>query len=181
MITMLFVKNSFSKVSVSLSGFGPSVAPGSICTRPGKGGGGHVLAEWGTFEISQSFNFEHVFQGFLRRFEAGEKKKSWTVSRCVRQKGENFFLIGQILVTQRRFESKSSFFFGIKIFKKELLIGTRMCFVTKSMSIQRKPKMRMHHEDVLSERFSLPCLWLSKNGFSDFSKVRIFVSHFSFF
>ena len=41
----------------------------SICTRPG----GHLLVEWGTFEISQSLNFEHVFQGFLRQFEDGEK------------------------------------------------------------------------------------------------------------
>ena len=41
----------------------------SICTRPG----GHLLAEWGAFEISQSLNFEHVFQGFLRQFEVGKK------------------------------------------------------------------------------------------------------------
>ena len=34
---------------------------------------GHLLAEWEAFKISQSLNFEHVFQGFLRQFEVGKK------------------------------------------------------------------------------------------------------------
>ena len=34
---------------------------------------GHLLAEWEAFWISQSLNFEHVFQGFLRQFEVGKK------------------------------------------------------------------------------------------------------------
>ena len=39
----------------------------------GQGGGGHLLAEWGAFEIGQLLNFEHVFQGFLRQVEVGKK------------------------------------------------------------------------------------------------------------
>ena len=43
----------------------------------GEGEGGiDQLANWGTFEISQSLNFEHVFQRFLIPSEVG-KKAGW--------------------------------------------------------------------------------------------------------
>ena len=135
----------------------------SICTRPG--GGGHLLAEWGTFKISQSLNFEHVFQGFLRQFEAG--KKSWTVSRCVQQQhGEKSFLIEQRVVKRRRFESKSSFFLA-KSFRKELLIGN--CYVTKKYVRSKKTE----NEEVPSERiFTFMPVVLKKRLFLSFQKFK---------
>ena len=85
------------------------------------GGGGHLLAEWRAFEISQSLNFEHVFQDCLKL----EKKLDgiWMCSTTWRKK----ILIEQIFVKRWSFESKSSFF-KQKSFKKELLIGKVFCY-----------------------------------------------------
>ena len=93
----------------------------SICTRRG----GHLLAEWEVFEVSLSLNFERVLQGFLRQFEVGKKAGQYLV-----QHGEKKFLIQQIFVKRRTFESKCSFF-EHKSFEKELLVGK--CLLQKSM------------------------------------------------
>ena len=125
---------------------------------------GHLLAEWGAFEISQSLNFKHVFQGFLRQFEVG--KKSWTVSGCVQQHGEKKFLIEQRFVKRRSFETKSSFF-EQKSFKKVFLIGN--CFVTKKYVRSKKTE----NEEVLSERiFSFMPVVLKKRLFLTFQKFK---------
>ena len=77
-----------------------------------------------------------------------------------------FFLIEQIFVKRRSFESKSSFF-EQKIFKKELFIGK--CFVTKKYVRSKK----IENEEVLSERiFTFAPVVLKKRLFLTFQKFK---------
>ena len=132
----------------------------SICVRPG----GHRLADWEAFEISQLLNFEQVFRGFLRQFEVG--KKAGRYLDVLNNMTKKFFLIEQIFVKRRSFESKSSFF-EQKSFKKGLLIGK--CFVTKKYVRSKKTE----NEEVRSERiFTIMPVVLKKRLFLTFQKFK---------
>ena len=82
-------------------------------------------------EPSKSVNWSTLNTFFRVLLDSLKLGKSLTVSRCIHQQhGETSFLIEQIFVKRRSFESKSSFF-KQKSFKKELLIG--QCFVRKKV------------------------------------------------
>ena len=125
----------------------------SICTRPG----GHLLAEWGAFEISQSLNFEHVFQGFLRQFEDGEKTGRY-LDVFKNNMAKKLFWYSKYSWNGGALNPKVCFSNKKASRKNSLLVSV---LLQKSMSVQRKPKMRRFCQST----FLLSCLWFSKNGF----------------
>ena len=87
---------------------------------------------------------------------------------CSATTWRQFFLIEQIFVKRRSFESKS-LFFDQKSFKKELLSGKY--FVTKKYVLSKK---KTEKEEVLSERiFTFMPVVLKKRLFLTFQKFKI--------
>ena len=131
-----------------------------------------LLAEWGPFDISQSLNFEQVFQRFLRQLEAGEKVGRYP--DVFNMNMARIFLTAQIFVKRRSFESKC-LFSKPESFKKELLIGK--CFVTKNYVRSKKTE----NEEVLPETiFTFIPLVLKKRLFLTFGKFKILYLFFFF-